>query len=506
MLHISHTVDSIKRTPRHRVVAAAVVLAAITIGLAGPVGGIGSGSDARLKSVQFDLVDSGDSGDAGGAEGPLGAQGATQTAEYRSLTVGVDGADVALRPLDGSVRIAVNEYQLANMAAEKNGQQIGHAADGFANLLADVVSSPSAHSFLRLGSRDASQTSMFDLSYDRPLGTADYLLVQEGGGDATIEIVSIDSAGAAVGPARQVGPGYQWNTGHGPISQPTAWASVIPVASLSENGQAVAAIRVSSTDAQVKVIALTSQATASPVPATLAATEVATITPVGSLTQVAEAPIGGLPPQVASVGLETKIHAAISVGGTSCMDGPATDPATLKTGEAATFCFVVTNRGSTNLANVAITDELLGLAGAVLPKAAGPDVLKPGEQAAYYYHTVLAARPANAASSVTASVIDDNGAPLPAELVEYVVEPVSAPAVTVPASAPQPTPASTATEAAAPAVTQLAMTGFPTDPWALVIFAMGLIFFGYTAYAAFQNRSTDNEPAGHEQLDALGFD
>jgi hypothetical protein len=55
------------------------------------------------------------------------------------------------------------------------------------------------------------------------------------------------------------------------------------------------------------------------------------------------------------------------------------------------------------------------------------------------------------------------------------------------------------------------MTGMPTEPWLLVVLAMGLIFFGYTTFSAFRRPQAERlpvpgEPAGHEQLDALGFD
>jgi len=53
------------------------------------------------------------------------------------------------------------------------------------------------------------------------------------------------------------------------------------------------------------------------------------------------------------------------------------------------------------------------------------------------------------------------------------------------------------------------MTGVSTDPWVLVTLATGLIFFGYTAVAAFRRQdeeSRSGEPSGHAQLDALGFD
>ncbi len=511
-----------------RVIVAAVVLAVLTIGWAGPVGS--TDSDTHLKSVQFDLVQQAPTE----ADSPLGAQGASESAHYRLITISDGGADATLSPLGGTVRLTVAENRLATMAAERNGTQIGHGSEGFVESLADVVSSASAHSFVRVGSYDGGQPTEFNLFYDRPLGAGDYLLVQEVGGDATIEVTPIDGAGTAIGPGRQVGPGYQWNTGHGPISEPTAWASVVAVASLSDGDQPAAGFRVAAADAQLKILALTAPA-ASPLPP---APALATTTPI----EQTEPVTGGLHPEHAAVGLETKIQPAIAVGGVGCIDGPDTDPAALVTGQAATFCFIVTNLGSTNLTNLAITDELLGLAGAVLPKAAGPEVLKPGEQAVFYYHTVLGHRPAGAVSSVTASVIDEVGAPVEGVITPTAASntatagsaapaagtaPVSAPIESQSAPLPQPpapidqapidqagpapagapAPAvNTVNEAAPTAVTQLAMTGVPTDPWVLVIFAMAFIFIGYTAYAAFQKRASDAEPSGHDQLDSFGFE
>ena len=34
----------------------------------------------------------------------------------------------------------------------------------------------------------------------------------------------------------------------------------------------------------------------------------------------------------------------------------------------------------------------------------------------------------------------------------------------------------------------------------------GLIFIGYTVYAAYRRQNIDGEPCGHDQLDSLGFD
>ncbi|MGI9597957.1 MAG: hypothetical protein ACR2QK_17470, partial [Acidimicrobiales bacterium] len=75
-----------------------------------------------------------------------------------------------------------------------------------------------------------------------------------------------------------------------------------------------------------------------------------------------------------------------------------------------------------------------------------------------------------------------------------------------PAAAPAPTGTDRQPLGETAAVTQLALTGMVTEPWVIVIFAMGLIFFGYTVYAAFQHRPKSDETCGHDQLDSLGFD
>ncbi len=500
---------------------------AVMVGLALPAGAedqvTEENRDVKLKSVQFDLISEPQSSEA---DSPLAVQGAVRSAEYRSIVV-ADGGDVTLQPLGGAVRLTVAEDQLQTMTAERNGEQIGVAADGFVDLLADAASSVSVHSFVRLDGGESAQPVAINLFYDRPLDARDYLLIQEVGGDASIEVIAIDNDGVAVGNARQFGPGYQWNTGHGPALEPTAWASVLPAASLVEAGQPVIGVRITSSNAQIKAVALTTAP-----PEALPHSE----GPAESTASAVDGAVDSGQAGVGVVGLESKIQPAIAVGGAGCADGPITDPAALVPGEAATFCFIATNLGGTNLTNLTISDELLGLVDAVLPRAAGSDVLKPGEQAVFYYHTVLEQRPVDAMSSVTATVIDGDGAAMAGVVAPSnssspggVAPPAGSAPTAIPVVAPtsqtgaqETSPPDSATpqpgaatsrpvegESAAPraaAVTQLAMTGVTTEPWVLVIFAMACIFFGYTAYAAFKERTSASEPAGHEQLDSLGFD
>lgn len=106
--------------------------------------------------------------------------------------------------------------------------------------------------------------------------------------------------------------------------------------------------------------------------------------------------------------------------------------------------------------------------------------------------------------------------PPPAPTVTMPATPSST-APTTPTTAPPAQPIETSSnpatrvlaQADGPAPTALAMTGVSTDPWVLVALATGLIFFGYTTVAAFRrpaHRAAPGEPAGHAQLDALGFD
>ena len=198
----------------------------------------------------------------------------------------------------------------------------------------------------------------------------------------------------------------------------------------------------------------------------------------------------------------------------------------------------MTNLGTTSLTNLRVTDPQLGLVDAELPVASGPSILGPGEQAMLFHHAVAGERTEQVNSIISAQPVDAAGNP-----VEDLASPtgVDSPgAVGVPASTPPAadsaaaavttsasegmtevpatrangevhasdgaTPAATAVAESDETPTELAMTGVRTEPWILVILALGLILIGYTAYTAFSRPVGRDLLRGHALLDRLGFD
>lgn len=292
---------------------------------------------------------------------------------------------------------------------------------------------------------------------------------------------------------------------------------------------------------------------------------------------------GGQPsdgPLYASIGLEAKVQPALAVDGAGCLNSPA---APVAPGQAVTFCYLVTNLGTTYLTDITVADESLGLDAAELPLASGERTLGPGEQAVFYHHAVAGERAGRTESIVTAQPVDQNGEPVvdlvapsgigspggvadpstpipedspsasstepattpldesgstalvPAEPVAPSTDqtdnsnapndaqgsppgsdgsPLPAdeqPAIAAAAAEPQATDVSGQTDRAGAhddgaIPTQLAMTGVRTEPWIMVILAMGLIFIGYTAVVAYTTSTAGGRDRGHDQLDSLGFD
>lgn len=510
------------RSTALRTATAVLALAAIVVSLlvavlapAAAQDGAADSESLRVKSVQFDLASA-----AAPADDPLQPAGVATTASYNSIVL-VDGAtEIALEPLPGTVSVSLDQASAEAMTAELDGLRLGHAAPEFANALADSISSASLHRFARLATTADGGPARMTVLYPRALGPGDFLLVQEGEGDGQIELTGVDGAGAPIGQPVLVGPGYQWNTGHGPGDAGSSWITVLPAEALSAAGGPIAGVIVAGHQAEVKVVAL------GPPPAPAPAAEPDQPAPAPSETVPAET---GPPaanaasaatepePVFASVGLAASVKSAVAVGGAGCGD-PATsaDPGSLDPGQAATICFAVTNLGSTMLADIEITDPSHGLVHATLPKASGPDVLAPGETTIYYYHTAATPEIATSSAVVTALPVDDSGTPI-AGLVAPSSAPVSEapPEVSSPratqsgepdAAAPPASSPSSGPVAAAPPITQLALTGMVTEPWVLVVFAMAFIFIGYTAYAAFRRETGHEGKVGHEQLDELGFE
>lgn len=477
------------------------------------------GSDLDIKSVRFDL----------------GSPETGQTTAYRSMVIIESGVEQNLQPMVGSVRVTMSEPDAAAMTAVVGGVPMALGEPTFTDALAGALSSSSVADVARLGAAEGDGEVAVDVFYDRPLGPGDHLLIQESNGDGGVNLTPLDANGLPTGVSVRIGSPYQVNTGHSadPAAGQAAWASVVDVRRFGTGSAPVAGIRLSAKNAEVKAVALVA-AEASGLTATAAA--------------------DGEAPMYASVGLEAKVQPALAVDGAGCLASPASSVAV---GQAATFCFLVTNLGTTNLTDLRVTDPQLGLVNAELPLASGQLTLQPGDQAVLYHHTVagersdqvntiVSARPVDGAGNPITNLIAPTGVAGPGAIGLPPTEPPTAPQpegsasagaltaadtgqaemVEVPATrangteAPgseqaaseasvsdvAATTATSATEAAEPAPTQLAMTGIRTEPWILVVLAMGLIFTGYTAYAAFAGATRNGEVRGHDHLDFLGFD
>ncbi len=531
--------EHLGRSPVRRaaaMVAAIVVIMIVVAAAATAVDSVrpagAAESEVKIVSVHFDLT-----APVTENTGGLQAAGPAQPASYQSLVVEHRGVELGLDPIPGAVQVHLDQAQASDMAADLDGLRLGSAAPDFANGLADAVSSRAVHRFVRFTPSADGSPLAIDVSYGRPLQGGDFVLIQERLGDASLELTAINAAGVAIGNTVVVGPSYQWNTGHGPAPEEPVWASAISFDRFATNGEPISSVRVVGNEAEFKVLALGPAAAPTAAPAApapvdqAAADQPAGDQPAVETAAVDTAPLveASEPPPFAAVGIESGLQPAIAVGGTGCESAPdvgqAIANADATVGEAGTYCFTVTNLGTTHLSEVAISDPELGLSQADLAKLSGPEVLAPGQQAVYYHHGVVA-EPAGLATIVTALPIDEAGNPIagfvaPAAAVggNSTEQPAATDTDTGPteADAPailanvvdEPAAASGPVEAQdAPAITELALTGMLTEPWVIVIFAMAFIFIGYTAFVAFKERESRaaGKSKGHDQLDALGFD
>jgi hypothetical protein len=348
-----------------------------------------TGERAKIQSVRFEFET------VAAAEG--GAE--ARIARYRSMTVDHDGVALEVRPLAGVVRVSMSQSHAEVMTAELDGNRYGSDHASFGDLVASAATSDSANSNLHIATHPDGHASV-DLFFPRSLGSDDFVLVQEAGGESVVTLTPIGADGLVTGAAKQVGPNYQWNTGHPALDGQPTWASVLPASAF---GPDVAGVRLSTEAAQIKVLALTArpQQAAQPVQDDEGPSEVSTQEPAALVVSLDEQSVGQSAEQ--------------SAEGSDNAEGPLTE--------------------ATDVAN-----------------------------------------------------------------------PVVVPSAVVPQPQPQTQPQTQGpVEAAAPAITQLAMTGNLTEPWLVVLLAMGLIFIGYTVYAAYRP-SIDGEATGHDQLDAMGFD
>ncbi|MEL6985815.1 MAG: hypothetical protein AAFO29_25525, partial [Actinomycetota bacterium] len=206
-------------------------------------------NEPRLRAVRFELSPVERDGD-----GPLTPSGQAEAADYAELQVDHGGVARRLQPLAGSFRAEPSAGQLS-LSVEIEGLRIGPAADGFVDTLSQVAASASVGSFVRIDSAGADERAAVDIRFPRPLEPGDYLLVQEAGGDDTIELVGLDAGGSAVGPTMEVGAPYRWNSGRRSTEGDLHWATIVDP-SLWIADEEVTGLRLVADQAEVKVLVL----------------------------------------------------------------------------------------------------------------------------------------------------------------------------------------------------------------------------------------------------------
>ena len=471
------------------------------------------GHRPRLVSVQFDLS----TGDAPSI-GPLSPAGVEQPAVYERVRIEHASESRSLRPWDGPFELVVQSADGA-VAAEVDGLRTGPGGDGLPAALSQAVSSAAVQRLVRIDGGAGGSPAVIDLRLPHAMSSSDYVLVQEVGGDATIEIEGLDGAGNPVGPATVVAAPYTWNTGHPSLDGPSHWATVIPAPG-ADGGVPVEGLRIRSSRAEVKIVVLgpdgaqvpvagseAATAPSPPVPVAVEAGPAATPAPSSSPSPVDDvdtappatvAPAalptdaGAEPAVIAApapaIDLAVGVMPAVAVGGSGCDEAVAQRLGPRPGQGTSTFCFAVTNTGSVPVDQVSVTDVRAGLADAVLPRASGPEVLDPGERAVYYHHATPVGGTGEQLIRAEATATGSSSGDRASAVVGAGADP---------------------TEAVAAAPTVLAMTGVVTEPWVLVALATGAIFFGYTTVAAYRrpaHRPEIGQPRGHDLLDELGFD
>ncbi len=527
------------------------VLAAVIVVITASTGRA-EAEPARIRSVQFDLAaDPGIAAD----DGPLSAAVTGAAASYVSLQVERAAGPERLRPLTAGVTVT-SQAAHGTLVAELGGLRIGPDDPAFDQAVADAFTSRSVQDLVRIDTGAPDATVTIDLRLPRALGPDDALLVQDGGGDASIEIAGLAPDGTVVAPLAAGAPPYAWNTGHHTIEGIVQWVAVVDGPAATD-GQPITGLRLRTARAELKVLVLeptalagANAATASPpAPSDVASAPVAAATssePVAAAgpeaTPATPVPAPASPPETPnpptgastppdpgqgdratpaptevgveadvawadgqrsvagpdaaggatevaspSIDLAVGVLPAVAVGGVGCEEALEVAAAPAPDQGASTFCFAVTNTGSTPVSEINITDPRAGLANAVLPRSSGPTVLQPGQQVVFYHHATPTTDGASTVAEASATVVADDRR----------------------VSAATDGAVADVTDVTGPAVTALAMTGVATEPWTLVALATGLMFFGYTIVVAFRrprHRPEPGEAAGHAQLDALGFE
>ncbi|MEM9566126.1 MAG: hypothetical protein AAGA93_26130, partial [Actinomycetota bacterium] len=252
--------DPLPTPVRRTGIALLVAVVAVVVVVVVTSTGRADAEPARIRSVQFDLVagQAGQDAEAGG--GPLRPAPTGAGASYVSLQVERSAGPERLRPLTAGVTASTPALD-GSLVAELSGLRVGPEDPAFDEAIAEVFTSRSVQDLVRIdtGSLDAPVT--IDVRLPRPLGPGDAVLVQDGDGDAVIELAGLAPDGTVVAPSAVGTPPYTWNTGHHTVDGVVQWAAVLD-APAAADGQPVTGLRIRTARAELKVLVLESTAVA----------------------------------------------------------------------------------------------------------------------------------------------------------------------------------------------------------------------------------------------------
>ncbi len=234
---------------RRAVAGAGATALLLAVGLVAPASGSPS-DDPDLVAVRFELMPT----DGAGDDDPLSPAGSDEISHYVEFQVDHGGVSRRLRPLPGPV-IATPLVTEPAISVEIDGLRVGSAADGFGSTLGQVFGSASVGSFVRIDTGGVGEPAVVEMNLGRRLEAGDYLLVQEAGGDAAIDIEAIGADGGVIAATRTVGPAYRWKSGHRTPDGTAQWASVIDISDWTGAGD-VTGLRVRTAGAELKVLVL----------------------------------------------------------------------------------------------------------------------------------------------------------------------------------------------------------------------------------------------------------
>ena len=276
-----------------------------------------------------------------------------------SVTVNEGAGDYRLEPYDLDMSIVDISFPagLTGVSVWENGVEMGLDDPNVAEGIARVFASPDLQDYLSydaLSIHPSTWPMDFDVVFDEPVGRENYLLVVERGGNADFHLSALDDnlepfAGIA---ATHFTSNYAWNTGHAPVipsgaSQPFSFNVIDLRQLLPASAGSTTGFRMDNNgEADVKLF-------------------------------LARIPTPG------DISLVSTVYPGHD-GGVGC--GTATNTTQAAQTESVTYCFTVTNTGTSYLTNLDLTNGIVP--GSPILISADSTPLAPGDSATYYLEAV----------------------------------------------------------------------------------------------------------------------